>query len=322
MRRPILWLLLVTALASALPAQQTRSVLLVLNKREDTCSFLDLDSGRELGKTTTGRGPHEVAVTPDGRRAYATNYEGSDTISVIDVVERRELRQIPLAPHRRPHGIVITRDGRRAIVTCEGSRTVIELDLERETIAATYSTEANGSHMVALSPDERHAYVANIGSGSLTVIDRVARRVVAQIPCAPGTEGVAVSPDGRFVWTANNRANSLSIVDTRAHRVVETLPCADFPIRVQLTPDGRRALVSCARSNDVAVFDTVTRKETHRIATGTAPVGLLILPDGKRALVANTAANRIALLDLVQMKVSSTLTAGREPDGMALASLP
>ena len=41
------------------------SILLIGNKAEDTLSFIDVATLKEVSKTSTGRGPHEVVVTPD-----------------------------------------------------------------------------------------------------------------------------------------------------------------------------------------------------------------------------------------------------------------
>ena len=48
--------------------------LIVLNKAEASVSLLDAASGGELYKLPTGAGPHEVAVSPDGRTAVVANY--------------------------------------------------------------------------------------------------------------------------------------------------------------------------------------------------------------------------------------------------------
>ncbi len=55
--------------------------LLIGNKGEDTLSFVDLATGRELGRVATGKAPHEIAVSPDGRQAAVVAYGGRATTS-------------------------------------------------------------------------------------------------------------------------------------------------------------------------------------------------------------------------------------------------
>src|SRR5688572_27587193 len=102
-------------------------ILLVGNKGENTVSFIDLATGRELGRAPTGPMPHEIAISPDGRQAAVVAYGGS-TIDIFDVRTRERLRQIDLSPNQRPHGIVWLADG-RIIATTERSRSLSIVDL-------------------------------------------------------------------------------------------------------------------------------------------------------------------------------------------------
>jgi YVTN family beta-propeller protein len=318
-RRVLVSLLLLATVAVAHAARPR--LLLVGNKAEDTLSFVDADTRQVLATTTTGRGPHEVAATPDGRKAFVANYEGAgDSISVIDVEARKELRRIPTDPYRQPHGLAVSSDGRTLYATCEQNRAVIELDVATEKITRHFDTGQSVTHMIALTPDGKRAYTANIGSGTSSPINLETGTVGTPIPTGPGCEGIAATPDGRFVWTANNAAGTLSVIDTHTDKVVETIPCPGFPIRVKFTRDGARALVSRAVSNDLAVYNAVTRKLIKHVPTGSTPVGLLIDPDGKRAYIANTAADRVSILDLQTLKITGEITAGKTPDGLAFAA--
>ena len=77
-------------------ADGAAGTLLVGNKGEDTLSFIDLKSGRELGRVPTGKWPHEIAVSPDGRQAAVVAY-GDKTIDVFDVATRKQVRRIDRA---------------------------------------------------------------------------------------------------------------------------------------------------------------------------------------------------------------------------------
>ncbi len=76
--------LLLTQDGGGAPATGT---LLVGNKGEDSVSFIDLATGRELGRAATGDMPHEIAISPDGRLAAVVSY-GGRTIDVFDVATR------------------------------------------------------------------------------------------------------------------------------------------------------------------------------------------------------------------------------------------
>lgn len=294
-------------------------LLLIGNKSDDTLSFVDTETFEIVATTSTGRGPHEVAVTPDGQWAFVANYEGpGDSLSLIDVAQREEVHKVPIDPYRGPHGMAFSQDGRTLYVTCERSRAVIELDVATERISRAFQTDQEISHMLVLTPDQTKLYTANLGSGTATAIDLLKGTAVAQIPTGEGCEGIAVPPDGAEIWTTNRAADTLSVIDPGNDRVVATVACPGFPIRIQFLPDGRRALVSCAKANQVAVFGVEEREEIRRIEIGAVPIGLLIEPEGRRAYVANTEADQVAVLDLADWRVVHRITAGRTPDGMAL----
>jgi YVTN family beta-propeller protein len=335
------------ALASAPARAETPTgTLVVLNKSEATAALVDAASGEVRRTLPTGVGPHEAAVSPDGRLAVVADYgqqQPGNTLTVLDLERGAVVRTISLGEHRRPHGVQFESDGAHVIATVEESRAILRVDVVKGAVVKAFPTEAQVSHMVALTPDGKRAFVANIGSGSATAIDLAEGKILAQIPTGAGAEGIAVRPDGAEVWVTNRAADTLSVIDAEWLEVKATLACSKFPIRVQITPDGKHALVSNATSGDVAVFDVAERKELRRIpmemtavenagesgrlfgdafGKSPVPVGILIEPGGKRAYIANTNADLVTVLDLEQWKVAGRIAPGREPDGMAWSALP
>src|SRR3712207_454624 len=143
--------------------------LIIGNKGEDTVSFVDLGDGRELGRARTGPNPHEVAVSPDQRQAAVVAY-GGHTIDIFDVAKRERLRTIDLSPNKAPHGIVWLPDG-RILATAERSKSLTIVDTKNGDKVSAIPTEQDISHMVAVAPDATRAYVTNMRSGTLTVLE-------------------------------------------------------------------------------------------------------------------------------------------------------
>ncbi|MBI4466641.1 MAG: beta-propeller fold lactonase family protein [Acidobacteria bacterium] len=308
-------------------------ILVVLNKSDHEAALVDPASYAVAAKLPTGKGPHEAATSPDGRFAYVSNYgsfavfrqgerprmEPGNTLTVIDLNQLAVKATFDLGSYTQPHGLWVSRDGSRLWVTCEGAQAVLELDAQTGAILKAWKTNQNVSHMVVPAPDERKLYVANIGSGSVTVIDRTTDGVKS-IPTGAGAEGIDVAPDGREVWVSNRGAHSVSVIHTASDRVLATFESGgQVPIRVKFTPDGRQAWVSNAQSNSVSVFDARTRQLIGTIEVGAVPVGILMTPDGRRAFVANTNANQVTVIDVPGRQILRTFTTGTEPDGMAWA---
>ena len=299
--------------------------LIVANKAEDTISLVNLKTLQVVGKVGIGRGPHEVAVTPDGKWAFSANYEGpGDSISVVDLETGQERGRIRLDPYRRPHGLAISKDGRRLYATCEANQSILEIGIATGKISRVFPTGQRITHMLALAPDGRRLYAANLGSGSVTVLDLVDGKVVAQIATGAGCEGIDVAPDGKEVWATNREAGTISIIETGANRVGDHLPCPGFPIRLRFTPDGKMALITCYEENSVAIFDVASRKEIRRIRPSGSfafqnPIGLVIEPEGQRAFFSDTRGDRVLVIDLSTLTLVDGIPVGKEPDGLAYA---
>lgn len=319
------------------------ATLLVGNKAEASVSLLDGASGKTLAVLPVGKGPHEIAVSPDGQRALVANYgtreELGSSLTLLDVPGAAVVKTIDLAPHKRPHGVLFL-DGRRALVTSEASKALLVVDVEKGVVERAIETGQELSHMVAATPDGKRAFVANIGSGSTTAIDLATGKALASIPTGAGAEGIDVSPDGKQVFVTNREAGSVSVVDSASLKAIATIESKAFPIRVKVTPDGKWALVSNAKSGDLSLLSVAGQKVERRIALPAAavgrddikrifpdfgessvPVGVLIEPGGQRAFVAHANGDVISVVDLKTFERTATWTAGKEPDGMGYSKL-
>ena len=317
---------LAASLSVASDAQQAgaKSALLVLNKVENTLAIVDPESLKVLGRVPVGVGPHEVITSADGRLAYVANYGTQqvqgNSLSIVDLAARKELKRVELGPLRRPHGIVEA--GGKIYFTAEVNRAVARYDPASDRVDWVMGTGQSATHMLAVTPDGKRAYTANIASDTVTSIELnqpSGPKQIAHIAVGKNPEAIDISPDGRELWVGQNGDGSISIIDTATNKVKETLKVGEVPIRVKFTPDGRRVLVSDAKASQLIVIDAATRKEVKRIAADGVPVGILITPDGRRAFVAAMEANKVLVIDLDKLEVTGSIAPGDGPDGMAWA---
>jgi YVTN family beta-propeller protein len=304
-------------------AAQGAATLVVLNKSDNTVSFVDPQTLKVLGTAPTGNGPHEAAASADGKRIYVANYgdqKPGSSLSIIDAGERKELTRFELPGLVRPHGIVEA--GGNIYFTAEGSAAVARFNPTRNTVDWVMGTGEPVTHMLVITPDQRKVYTANIAGGTVTMLQLPPYQGpprAKQIKVGQGPEGIDISPDGKELWVAHRNDGTVSIIDTGSDQIAHTFEVGKFPIRVKFTRDGSRVLVSNAEGNDLAVVDAKTRQVVKRIPTGEVPVGILMDPNGKRAFVAATAADKVIVVDLEKLEVTGTIQAGKTPDGMAWA---
>lgn len=320
MRRSAALLATVALPAFGLVAAARADILLIGNKGEDTISLVDLASGGECTRVATGRQPHEVVVSPDGRQAAVVAYGGT-TIDIFEVVRARLVRRIDLSPAAGPHGIVWLRDGNIAIAA-ERSRS-LELVDPRTGSVRSVPLGQNGTHMLAVSPDQKTAYLANIMAGTVSVVDLARLEKVADIALGGYPEGLAISRDGRQLWVGDDSGPRLRVVDLVTRRVIATLPTDSAAFRVAISPDGRTAVTSNVATGTLNLFETATRRPLRTIRVSGDPkamqVTLAFSRDGHRLFVAETMKDTVAEVDLRTGEVLRRIPAGRNGDGLGIA---
>lgn len=306
--------------AILLAAPATAETLLVGNKAEDTVSFIDLATGKERARVETAHMPHEIAISPDGRQAAVVAYGGT-TLDIFEVANASRVKRIDLSPNVAPHGIAWLRDG-RLIVTTEKSKSLTLVDPATGTVSAV-ATDQQGSHMVAVAPTGGRAYVANIASGTVSVIDVDKRVKIADIPVGGRPEGIALTPDGGQLWVGDLAAPHVRVVDTATLKTVATLPVDPVAIRVAISPDGRTAVTSNIESGTLTVIDVARRKVLRTVPVSgqkeAGQVTILFSRDGKRLYAAETGRDEIAEIDMKSGTVLRRIAAGRNGDGLGIA---
>jgi len=162
------------ALAQVQQSSQAKAAptLLVLNKAENSLALVDPSTMRVVARVQTGEGPHEVAVSADGRTAYVSNYgaeKPGNSLSVIDLAARKETRRVDLGPLVRPHGLV-EREG-KIYFTAEVGRVVARYDPAADRVDWLVGTGQNVTHMLVMHPTRRVIYTANILSDTVSVLE-------------------------------------------------------------------------------------------------------------------------------------------------------
>lgn len=148
----------------------------VTNSRHNTVSVINVSTNTIISTVKVGNGPEGVAITPDGKYAYVVNYN-SDDISIVDTSTN----------------------------TLDNSTNVIYIDKTCGYLTNDIGTinVGRGPYGVAITPDSKYAYVTNMKSGNISVIDISTNSVIKTISPAfdtitPGD--IAVTPDGKYVF--------------------------------------------------------------------------------------------------------------------------
>ncbi|WP_284234960.1 YVTN family beta-propeller repeat protein [Mycobacterium antarcticum] len=173
---------------------------------------------------------------------------------------------------------------------------------------------------LAVSPDGTTAYVANVGDGTVSVIDTATDTVTNIVTVGIDPFGVAVSPSGTRAYVTNFGEDTVSVIDTATNTVTATISVGDNPRWVAVSPDGAAAYVANSGDDDtVSVIDTATNTVTATITVGENPDGLAVSPDGAAVYVANALDDTVSVIDTATNTVTATITVGDDPFGVAVS---
>lgn len=307
--------------ADALFAQTSQAetgTLIVLNKGAHTATFIDLASDEVVGTVPTGRGPHELAVTGDGRWAVSTDYGGGNSLTVMDVAGMSVARTIDLSRHPRPHGAFFLPGDTVLAVTSEASRNVVLVQPFRGEIVGAISTVAGGSHMVAVTGDGSTLYTGDMQAGTVSRLDVASRSKTASYRVPPTPEAITASPDGSQVWVGSNEEGLVSVLNTVTGTVEASFEDFAWPYRILIVPEHDLVVIpDLSQSGFVRLVDYSSRTDAGRLEfSGDGPQGVALTHDKSTLFLSLSRAGQVAVIDLATRRVLRRIDVGPAPDGI------
>lgn len=306
-----------------------QGLLLVANKGDRAMSIIDPQAGREVATVAEGGiTGHEVVASPDGQRAFVPIYGNSGVgrpgtdgtnMVVIDLATHKVTGNLDFGHGVRPHCVVFGPDG-MLYVTTEIDKTVSIIDPHQLKIVGTVPTGQPESHMLAITRDGSRGYTANVGPGTVSVLDLKARKTIDVIHVAPVVQRISLSVDDSMAFTSDQTKPQLAVIDTATSKVKTWVPLPAPGYGSAATPDGRWLVIALPQGNKVGVVDLKTMKVAHTVDVPAAPQEILISPDGRMAYASCDSSHKIAAIRTSDWAVEKLIDAGAGADGLAWAA--
>ncbi len=321
---------LATASACLLGLSSNAAMLLVANKGDHTLGIVDVAAGRQIAAIDEqGVTGHELIASADGKTAYVPIYgnsgvgkpgtDGTEMV-VIDLDRHEIVHKVDFGGPVRPHCPLFGPKNGLLYVTTELRQSVTIIDPKTLKILGSIPTGQPESHMLAISHDGRRGYTANVGPGTVSVLDLEHRKTLGIIPISGQTQRIAVSADDKLVFTSDQTKPRLAVIDAAAKKVKTWVDLPAPGYGTAATSDGHWLVVAMPTGNAVAVVDLKTMKVAHTIPVPKAPQEVLIDPDGATAYVSCDSSHQVAAISTATWTVDKLIPAGRGVDGLAWAA--
>jgi YVTN family beta-propeller protein len=308
--------------AASQSAQGRTGTLVVLNKGESTATFVDVASGEVLATLPTGQGPHELAMTRDGRRAVSTDYSRGNSLTVFDVEALRVERTIDLSAYPSPHGAFFLPGDSILAVSSEASRNVVLVRVADGTVAGAISTEAGGSHMVAVTGDGSTLFTGDMQANTVSRLDVASGAKTGSFPVAARPEAITVSRDGTQVWVGSNDEGTVSVVDPSTGQVTTPLSGFGWPYRILIVESRDLVVLPDLRTHRVRFVRYSDRSELGRLDfPDEGPQGVALTADEGTLFLSLSRAGEVAVIDLSTREVVRRIPVGPTPDGIGWSPL-
>ena len=278
--------------------------LVVTAKTANKVQFFDATTLALSGEIDMPASTHEMILSPDGARVFASVYGGGifgknnnpdRRIAVIDLASRSLERMIDVGADVAPHGVMMAGDTLWA--TAELGDAVLAIDPGNDRVERIGI--GGRAHWVATSVPSSQSVARSVARCSPRARPRTSwwsstRRAARR----SGQSTFPISPKGlrsrrtarRF--TSARIARAKSTRSTRAPmRYRKTVPIEGAPgsanqlRRVRVSPDGRTVVVASLVDCHVAIYQADTLNQIGSLATRKAPMGFGFAADGAHAFV-------------------------------------
>lgn len=323
-------LLLTLATLSLVAPSLAADLLLVTNKGDQTLSLIDPATHEQIATVPEdGVTGHEVSTSVDGKHAFVPIFGNSGVgkpgtdgtlIRVIDLDERKITGTIDFKKGVRPHCPVTNAATGLVYCTVENNNAVAIIDPKKMEILGEVSTGEPESHMLTVTRDGKRGFTANVGPGTVSVLDFENPKLVKVIPVCKRTQRISLSVDDKYAFTSDQFVPQLAVIDTEKLEVSHWIPMPGCGYGSAPTPDGKFLVIALANDNKVALIDLEQRKTVKTIDAPKAPQAVLIRPDGKYAYVSCDASKQVMAINLADFTTEKLINAGTTADGLAWAS--
>lgn len=205
-----------------------------------------------------------IAITPDGKTAFASNWESHD-VSVIDVEQHKVIKKIKVAGI--PRGMVVTSDNRYLYVCIFSNGQLQKIDINTMKIIKTFNFPHGAKRHILLDRKKNLFYVTDMYRGSVYIINAVDDSIIKEIPVDKKLNTAKLSPDGRYLYVSSRGPNNpesylkkgpvfgkVFVIDTATFEIKDWIWGKNQPTGLDVSPDGKLLAFTNFLDNEIEVY--------------------------------------------------------------------
>jgi YVTN family beta-propeller protein len=160
---------------AGLDIDDTKNLMYVVTKENNSLYIINLDSKKILGKYELGGEGYTCMLSTDKKELYITCW-GCDKLLIFDTKQKKFSGEISVGDN--PNDIAVTKDNHYLFVANSNDNSVSVIDISKRKVletlnAALFPDAPSGSttNALALNADEKILYVANADNNCIAVFD-------------------------------------------------------------------------------------------------------------------------------------------------------
>lgn len=298
---------------------QAADNVIVLDSGEAKLSLVDEATHQVIGTEPTGKEPHHLMITPDGRSLIVADSVSNDLMFLdphTGKVQRRvedieDPYQLGFSPD---HKWFVTAGLRLDRVD------VYRYDGQNVLLAKRVPLSKTPSHMT-FSSDSRTVFVTLQDTGEVAAIDLATQTVLWKLHVGNTPAGLWMTPGDRYLLIGMTGEDDVAVVDWHKQQLVKKIPTGRGAHNFRNLDDGQHIAVSNRVESTISILDYNTLTKVGDI-TGLmpGPDDMELSADRRYLWVTFRFAKHVGIIDLTTRKLIDTIAVGRSPHGLYFAN--
>ena len=238
----------------------------IANFNSDNIVVFNKKTNQKISTVPAGQNPCTILI-PHGSNNAFISHQSNDGLWIMDIKDNQIINKIP--------GI---------------SGMMVEDSLNNKIFASAvfqpyiYSINPKDQSIIkriyvggrpldiALSPDGKFLYVANVFLNEVQKINTKTDSIVDNITKIDTCRGIAISPDGKYAYVTNVIAGTVSVIDLKTDTKIKTLNVGRMPTTISVDKNNNCAYVSNQGDSSISVIDTKKNEVIKTISVADNPI--------------------------------------------------